>query len=513
MNAVQTFWTPQERAHTRVSSQGHPADQILGGWLDARFHFMGWALSASLLHQHFPALVLHTDKTGQHILADLLELPYRDVLLTQEGLGDLYSREWWVLRKINSYAHPDVPFLHVDGDAFLWNGLPDALSEKPVIAQNDQSGFPCYEFAAKQLSKAGITLPHFFNDQAGPYKAVNMGITGGTNNAFFKAYVNEVKSFFDQYLSNPIPGMAHYGYLNTLIEESFFRHYAEHCRQPVTELISVRQDGGYGALANCMDESFGITHLIGTNKKDIYYCKQVEFQLKRRFPKTFQKVVRLIEKSWNKTTAFTFPDMPVFTESNLMVRQTDPEVTVDMNNWRSLETRYGRAGKNEFSAIIRFEYEKHMLFGSLLSQSEELRQRQQESHATLSRNLRLSPDKILTVNERIPVMHFSYPGKTSAYYLATVYDFGFGYQHLAHRPLDDLSIFIMVSFKNRITIATLNRLLTDKMQKSGAPDQREKLLHKIDLKIKELLFLGLLEFLTEPKALNTRNNAIEAAGV
>ncbi|MCF0052408.1 hypothetical protein LXM25_20230 [Dyadobacter sp. LJ53] len=503
MNAVQTFWT----------SPGLPVDQIQGGWLDARFHFMGWALSASLLRQHFPALVLHTDKTGRHILADLLELPYCEVHLTQEGLGDLYSKEWWVLRKISSYAHPDVPFLHVDGDAFLWNGLPAHLHEKPVIVQNDQSGFPCYEIAVQLLSKAGIPLPHFFNGQTGRYKAVNMGITGGVNNAFFKAYVDEVALFFNQYLSNPIPGMTHYGYLNTLIEESFFRHYAEYCQQPVAELIPVKQDGGYGALANCMDESFGMTHLIGTNKKDIYYCKQVEFQLKRRFPKTFQKVVRLIEKTWNKTTAFTFPDNDIFTESNLMVRQTDPEVTVEMKNWRSLETRYRHAGKNELSAIIRFEYEKHALFRNLLSQSEELRQRQQEGHARLNRNLRLSPDTILIVNERIPVMHFSYPGKTSTYYLATVYDFGFGYHHIGHRPLDDLSIFIMVSFRNPITIAALIKLLTDRTHKSVAPDQREKLLHKLDLKIKELLFLGLLEFLIETEALSTRNKTIEAVGV
>lgn len=507
MNAVQTFWTPRE-----VSTRGLPPDQIPGGWLDARFHFMGWALSASLLHQHFPTVVLHTDKTGRHILADLLELPYGEVHLTQEGLGDMYSKEWWVLRKISSYAHPDAPFLHVDGDAFLWNGLPDPLSEKPVIAQNDQSGFQCYEIAVKQFSEAGIPLPHFFNDLEGPYKAVNMGIAGGTNTAFFKTYVEEVKSFFNQYLSNPIPGMAHYGYLNTLIEESFFRHYAEHCRQPVTELIPVRQDGGYGALANCMDESFGITHLIGTNKKDIYYCKQVEFQLKRRFPKTFQKVVRLIEKSWGKTTVFTFPDKHIFTESNLMVRQTDPEVTVDMKNWRSLETRYRHAGKSELSAIIRFEYDKHALFRDLLSQSEALRQRQEENHAILNGNLTLSPDTILTVNERIPVMQFSYPGKTSAYYLATVFDFGFGYRHIAHRPLDDLSIFIMASFKNPITIAALGKLLTDKTRKTVAPDQRKKLLHKLDLKIKELLFLGLLEFPSEPEILPT-HKAIEAAGV
>ncbi|KAA0988756.1 DUF6734 family protein [Dyadobacter aurulentus] len=502
MNAVQTFWAPEL-----------PADQIRGGWLDARFHFMGWALSASLLHQHFPALVLHTDQTGKHILADLLELPYSEVHLTQEGLGDLYSKEWWVLRKISSYAQPDAPFLHVDGDAFLWNGLPDTLSGKPVIAQNDQSGFPCYEIAIKQFTEAGIPLPHFFNGQAGPYKAVNMGITGGTNHTFFKAYVEEVKSFFNQYLSNPIPGMAHYGYLNTLIEEAFFRHYADYCQQPVTELIPVRQDGGYGALANCMDESFGLTHLIGTNKKDIYYCKQVEFQLKKRFPKTFQKVVRLIEKSWNKTTAFTFPDNPIFIESNLMIRQTDPEVTVDNKNWRSLETRYRKAGKNELSAIIRFEYEKHALFRDLLSKSEELRQRQEESYAALNQNLRLSPDTILTVNERIPVMHFSYPGKTGTYYLATVYDFGFGYHHIAHRPLDDLAIFIIASSKDPITIAALTKLLTDKTQKSVAPDQREKLLRKLDLKIKELLFLGLLEFPIEPETLPARHKAKEAAGV
>jgi hypothetical protein len=42
--------------------------------------------------------------------------------------------------KIDSYDQL-TNFIHVDGDVFLWDGLPKRLQMSPIIAQNEQKGF------------------------------------------------------------------------------------------------------------------------------------------------------------------------------------------------------------------------------------------------------------------------------------------------------------------------------------------------------------------------------------
>jgi len=504
MNAIQTFW----------AAPGLATDRIHGGWLDPRFHFMSWALSASLLDQHFEHTVLHTDVAGSHILVDLLELPYKEVRFTQEGMNARYPENWWVLRKINSYAQSDSAFLHVDGDVFLWNGLPAHLQDKSVIAQNDQGGFKCYDIAVKQLNEAGIPLPHFFTDPIRQFNAVNLGIAGGTDVDFFKGYAAELKMYYDTYLSKTFVKTQNTAYLNTLLEECFFSHYAEYFGKPVETLIPSEPGNGYSSLANCMYESYGITHVIGTNKRDIYYCKQVELQLKRRFPETFKKVVRFIEGTFQERTAFSFPNQDLFPESNLIVKRNDPELIVNAENCRMIEEHFRKEEKTDLVQIIRFEHSKYGLFEKLNQQREELNKNQQERLAVLNRildhDMQYRMNDTIIYKEQTPVMRFKYPGKNKTYYLAAVYDFTFGYSHIAHRPLDGISIMILLSTENAVTIGKLTALFFRKIAGTVEEEQRAILLQKLDLKIKELLFLGLIDYKAASEVVSYKNTGTES---
>jgi hypothetical protein len=489
MNAIQTFWT----------TPGTPAEQTHGGWLDPRFHFMSWALSASLLNEHFGRTVLHTDLTGRNMLIDLLELPYDEVHLTQEGLGTLYPKDWWVMRKICSYAHAEGPFVHVDGDAFLWNGLPDHVRNKPVIAQNSQSGFQCYRIAAGQLQEAGIALPAFMGEEHGRFEAVNMGVTGGTDEVFFKEYVRETKAYYDRYLAGRTFGPGTSGFLNTLLEECFFRHYAEYRGQTVTDWIPTSFGQGYGSLANCMDDSYGLTHLIGTNKKDIYFCKQVEFQLRRRFPKVFRKVAGLVDGFSKKSrNTFNFPQADPFTESNVVASHIQPGLTVTLANCEAVGERFGEGNDAGFSKIIGFESAKHLLFLDLIRNAKRMDEHQHERLSQLAALLQQPVSErlgdLICSEESIPLMRFTYPSKTAPYYLATTYDFSFGYKHITHRPLDNLAVFILLSASEPVSVGSIADLVAAKSSKEVDEAENARLLRRVDLKIKELVFLGLLAY-------------------
>lgn len=497
MDAIQTFWTVP----------GEPAEQTHGGWLDPRFHLMSWALSASLLHEHFGSVTLHTDLAGRSMLADLLELPYSEVHITQEGLGDIYPKKWWVMRKMNSYSYASGPFVHVDGDAFLWNGLPDHLWQRPLIAQNSQNGFQCYQIAVEQLKEAGVSMPLFLDDSSGQFNAVNMGIVGGTDWLFFHDFLCEIKAFYETHLSHRTFAPGTTGFLNTLIEECFFQHYAQHHRREVDTWISSPLTQGYETIANSMDNRHGFTHMIGTNKKDIYLCKQVELQLKRRYPTVFRRVSAMAERFSSKSRrTFNFPQVDPFTESNVAASRIEPGLKVTIENCNAIQDRF----KNDnagLSSIIHFENSKHRSFLQLLDNTQNLHGQQQERlsliNELLKRPVTKRMDDLICFNEHIPLMRFTYPSKDVPYYLATIYDFAFGYRHIAHRPLDNLAIFILISAAQPISIASLTGLLAAKSGVQIDEQANAQLQHRTDLKIKELIFLGLLDYLHAAEAAMT----------
>jgi hypothetical protein len=112
--AVQTFWINDEK-------------HLHGGWLNTKFHLLGWGLSALSFSKFFQNLELITDALGKDILIDQLQLPYTSVSLAQENFQPANDKIW-VLRKIYSYSLQNEPFLHVDGDAFLFSPFDDAFT-------------------------------------------------------------------------------------------------------------------------------------------------------------------------------------------------------------------------------------------------------------------------------------------------------------------------------------------------------------------------------------------------
>ncbi|MEO6286729.1 MAG: DUF6734 family protein [Dyadobacter sp.] len=491
MKAIQTFWT----------QPGQPIQQIAGGWLDPRYHFMSWALSSSLLARHFEKVVLHTDVKGRQILIDELGLPYSEVTLVQEGLEEKYPKKWWVMRKILSYGLSDEPFIHVDGDAFLWNGLAEPLRNATLIAQNRQDGFLCYNVAVNQFNSAGIPLPGFINPSLDHYPAVNMGITGGTDHGFFKKYVDTVSTFYDEHLrtQEASPEMTNTGYLNTLIEECFFSVLAASENLPITTLIDEQLDGGYASLANCLDRSYPVTHLIGENKQRIFYCKQVEFYLRKLFPDTFLRVTRFLEKyDFHQSPVQDKPAVDPFMLSNALCKNNAESSVFTLENYHTLTRKFQKQKKDNILKMSLFEMEKSRIIRRYLRDKPRYAKQQQNRFALVDQLMTLPIserlDDILAYNAHAPILRVRYPSQSTDSHCTLVYDFDFRYEHITHRSLDDLSLLILLHTENAVPYRVLIDLFQNRTRAELDTDAPTSALVKLDLKIKEMVLIGLLTY-------------------
>src|SRR5882757_562171 len=90
------------------------------GWAAPEYHLMGWALSCLQLKKLYGNVDLYCNSTAAELLIDRLQLPYRGVYITHDNLK-IADEKLWALPKIFTYGLQEHPFLHVDGDVFLFD--------------------------------------------------------------------------------------------------------------------------------------------------------------------------------------------------------------------------------------------------------------------------------------------------------------------------------------------------------------------------------------------------------
>jgi len=90
------------------------------GWVAPEYHLMGWALSCLQLQKIYGEVSLFANSQAARLLIDTLQLPYTDVQVKHDKLTLLHP-DLWALPKIYTYSIQEQPFLHIDGDVFLFN--------------------------------------------------------------------------------------------------------------------------------------------------------------------------------------------------------------------------------------------------------------------------------------------------------------------------------------------------------------------------------------------------------
>ncbi|WP_340063533.1 DUF6734 family protein [Ascidiimonas aurantiaca] len=293
MRIVQTFWS------------GKKPDPLRSyyGWAAPKYHWLGWILSSNQLIKYYDEVELYTDRQGYDILINKLKLPYTKVHV---GLDELntYDSDLWALPKIYTYSLQDEPFLHVDGDVFVWERFPDDLLTSPLIAQNLERETKHYKKMLEGLNKHILFYPPEIQeefDKGETVKMYNMGITGGNNIAFFKEYVKKAFDFVDK--NAPVLDKICRFNFNIFFEQLLFYCLAQKENREVGCLIKkVLEDSGYGYKDLGAFEEVPLRrtylHLLGDFKRNVNICRNMETYILHEYPEYLERLSKLMPKTF-----------------------------------------------------------------------------------------------------------------------------------------------------------------------------------------------------------------------
>jgi hypothetical protein len=235
------------------------------------------ALSVALCRRHFKSVHLITDDAGR---AKLEHLPFDSINTDLNELDSSISNVW-CLGKLHAYliaCRAGKPFLHVDGDVFLWPQFDRGILTADVCAQNPECGddqhYNIEHFLAHCPSPHLLRdcLPALHNDQnEWPLGAPNMGIFGGNDVAFIEAYSKAAIAFAtDPDNASLFTGSVLEPWQSAcIVEQYYLGAFAHHHGRRITYLFP----DGWPSEKHC--ETAGYTHLMD-KKRDLAIAPRVQ---------------------------------------------------------------------------------------------------------------------------------------------------------------------------------------------------------------------------------------------
>jgi hypothetical protein len=296
MKIVQSLWTlPMLRGQGDIYE-----NRFHGGWLDVKYHLLSLAYSCLQLKKFYDKLSLVTDEAGNDILINKLGLPYNNVTVMLDELND-YDPQLWALGKIYAYSIQEEPFMHVDGDVYIWEPFRKNIESAGLVAQHFEHNFPYYKSLAAELSDKNCYIPPVvtkISKQENEVNAYNAGVFGGTNIAFFKAFVAEIKLFLKKNTPN-LPALQ-VGKLNAFFEQHLFYCMAKEWRQKVECVTNVvDEEKLYFMLTDLSQflkapEKVKFIHLFGgKSKSDPAICNHLETLMKQAYPEYYKRIAEV----------------------------------------------------------------------------------------------------------------------------------------------------------------------------------------------------------------------------
>lgn len=294
MKFVQTFWTGAANEKVRLTPL-----KLRAGWHTSEYHWMSWALSCLQLLKLYGQVELVTDKLGKEILVDMLGLPYTSVSLAQEDQIEGMRPELFSLAKLKTYSLQKEPFIHVDGDLFLFQPLSEAVLNAGLISSNQEAGLFFNADVINEVHDQGFDLPaHLKGLNREPHLfSSNAGIIGGHDLGFIRDYTQQAFDFISANsvrLSQSTPPDG----INFLIEQiSFFylarqqqKQIAYVSSEPVTEPL-------YHDFIRVADiPDVPMVHAVGGCKRFPFMLDHLAKRLRLHYPEYYYRILALCKE-------------------------------------------------------------------------------------------------------------------------------------------------------------------------------------------------------------------------
>jgi hypothetical protein len=266
------------------------------GWVKPQYHLMSWALSCLQLNKLYGQIELFANTDAAKLLIDILDLPYEKINVTHDKLH-LADEKLWALPKLYTYSLQNEPFLHLDGDVFIFEHFSESLLKSELIAQNVENATEYYISTQKELLLNFNYFPKCVKedfDSPIPIKAINAGILGGNNIIFFKEYADSAFEYINRNL--PRLSSINVDKFNVFFEQHLFYSLAKERGIPIglyyNDIIS---DNEYKFLANFHEVRChrNYLHLLGHFKRDEFTCLQMAAKLRELYPEYYYKITRI----------------------------------------------------------------------------------------------------------------------------------------------------------------------------------------------------------------------------
>lgn len=286
MKIVQSFWSGNQKEFTNSY-----------GWFTYKYNWLSWILSCHQLVKYHKEVELYTDQFGYEILIGKLQLPYTKVHVVLDELNH-YHKDLWAIAKIKTFQMQKEPFLHVDGDVFVWESLTEKFKDSNLVTQNLEVTTDYYRQGWKTIFPNLAFLPEamidFHNNKSN--LACNMGIIGGTNFDFFNDFTQKSIEFVDKNELN-------WGELkdlnfNVFFEQVLFYELAKQRGEKIDfrflEIPNDNEYRGFGDFHKVPDRSF--LHLLGVYKRNPSMCKAMEVYTMKYYPESYSRLAILINE-------------------------------------------------------------------------------------------------------------------------------------------------------------------------------------------------------------------------
>jgi len=294
MKIIQSYWTKPSLKKSNLNN----SDRNKGGWLDKRFNYFSWTLSVLKFREYFEEVELYTDELGAEFLIGKLELPYSKVHVVLDEMNR-YDHDLWAIGKLYVYGLQTTPFLHVDGDVFIWEKFDKELLAKDLITQNLEDAYPYYQDIYASLSKEFSFVPDYitnYHNQVGYFSGVNAGVLGGNNISFIHKYVSSAFQLVDKNIDHI--KKIDTGLFNNFFEQCLFRLLADTDNIEISVLLDEVNDRfDYLVDFTGVPANTGYIHTVGDYKKRLETGRLLAFKIKEEYPDYYFKIIELLKKN------------------------------------------------------------------------------------------------------------------------------------------------------------------------------------------------------------------------
>ncbi|WP_348824245.1 DUF6734 family protein [Flavobacterium aestuarii] len=284
MKIIQSFWT---KPSTFISDDQNA--RYNGGWLQQKYAFYSYALSALTISKHYDNLELYTDDFGLELFKNVLQLPYTKIHLNLNSL-DNYNPKLWAIGKLVACSVQEEPFMHLDNDIFLWKKINYNEEQYDLISQNLEVDYPNYSQAFNHILENFEWIPDELietNQKHNKILAYNAGVIGGRNLNFFKDLKIKAFKFIDSN-ENCMENLD-LGIFNTIFEQQLGYALAEKKKLDIQFLFNNVSPNFEQVLDFFSVPAYSkYIHCVGYAKKSIFATEQVEARLAYHFPEYYK---------------------------------------------------------------------------------------------------------------------------------------------------------------------------------------------------------------------------------